>query len=476
MGKGGVGRGKAKAKALVPYAGGPLAGGPPEIAVLRLDLQLGEQEPHNAAYLLKLRDALDVIFGHPIFGGIANELPLDISADAAGGCQAPYKDADFMISLRVHKLYICAANFFWANHAYSPSAGVPIRDTAVRHIMATSFSEPVSFPGFLSVSCLAVSSALDARGALESFTPDELRHAYIFAICRDVDAAMHDGDPSAGDLVLRSWRRFCLSTTISFHLHESHEVRYWASLQLRENAGATADAVCRTSLQRIFEVIRFRDARVKILGPGAASAVSVATAYSEKLRFANNGVQVTKGFIDVALTVHDRMFKRARIAELLLEADTGPKDSNPFESVYILQAILSRGQSEPKIFWIVASICQMCRYKIKAPRWFTVANVRGSPESGNRGYCDLALFKLDSLGYLFGQLPGELGLETQWFERNARPRLETHALYLANGQAPDDHHTAADTTWQAGQKRSVRDYIQFAQACRLTSQLCITHL
>ena len=102
--------------------------------------------------------------------------------------------------------------------------------------------------------------------------------------------------------------------------------------------------------------------------------------------------------------------------------------------------------------------------------------MRGSNESGNRGYCDLALFKLDSLGYLFGQLPGELGLETQWFERNARPRLETHALYFANGQAPDDHHTAADTTWQAGQKRSVRDYIQFAQACRLTSQLCITHL
>ena len=147
MGKGGVGRGKAKAKALVPYAGGPLAGGPPEIAVLRLDLQLGEQEPHNAAYLLKLHDALDVIFGHSIFAGIANELPLDISADAAGGCQAPYKDADFMISLRAHKLYICAANFFWVNHAYSPSAGVPIRDTAVRHIMATSFSEPVSFPG-----------------------------------------------------------------------------------------------------------------------------------------------------------------------------------------------------------------------------------------------------------------------------------------------------------------------------------------
>ncbi|MFM7982481.1 MAG: hypothetical protein ACKPKO_24480, partial [Candidatus Fonsibacter sp.] len=100
--------------------------------------------------------------------------------------------------------------------------------------------------------------------------------------------------------------------------------------------------------------------------------------------------------------------------------------------------------------------------------------VRGSTESGNRGYCDLALFKLGSLGHLFGQLPQELGLETQWFERNARRRMETHQLYYCRGQSPEGH-PAADTTWQAGQKRSVRDYIQFVQACRLTSQLRNAH-
>ena len=422
-------------------------------------MQLEETEPRNADYLLKLQMALDNINKHPIFESISMELPLAITAEATGGTQAPYRDDDFTMALQTHKQYTCGANFFWVNHMYSPSAGVPIRADAVRHLMDTTFPNPAPFHGVLAVSLLAAQSVLDTRGGLESCTPDELRHAYIFAISRDIDA------PDSDDTVLHAWRRFCLSTTTTFYLHENHAARYWMSLQLREHAGATAEAVCRTSLQRIFEVMRFRDAVVKAFGAAAGTAAAVAQAYSEKLRVANNGVQVTKSFIDVALTVYDRMLKRPRIGAVLLEADAGPKEDNPFDSVYVLQACLSRGQTEPRIFWIVASIWQMCKYQIKPPRWFTVGAVRGTSESGNRGYCDLALFKLDCLGHLFGQLPNELGLETHWFERTARPCLENHELYAKFGQSPPTVAPAADTTWQAGQKRSVREYIQFIQAC-----------
>ena len=326
--------------------------------------------------------------------------------------------------------------------------------------MATVFPEPALFSAILIVSLWSTGppgSVLANRGALESCTPDELRHAYILAINRDIDAG-------AEDSVLRSWRMFCLSTTTTFHLHDSQEVRYWMSLQLREHASATAEAVRRTTLQRIFEVIRFREVRVKSCGPASGTAVSMAQAYSERLNVARNGAQVTKSFIDVALTVHDRMLKRPRIAAMLVQADAGIKESNPFEAISVLQAITSKGQTEPRIFWIVASMWQMCTYQVKPSRWFTVLTVRGTPETGNRGYADVALFKLESLGCLFGQLPQELGLDTQWFERNARPRLENHELYAKYGQAPPGQ-TQADTTWQAIQKQSVLDYIQFVQVC-----------
>ncbi|MFM7989084.1 MAG: hypothetical protein ACKPKO_58200 [Candidatus Fonsibacter sp.] len=97
------------------------------------------------------------------------------------------------------------------------------------------------------------------------------------------------------------------------------------SLQLRDNVGATAEAVRRTTLQRIFEVTRFREVGVKLCCPASGSAVSVAQAYSEKLNIAKTGVPITKGFINVALTVHDRMLKRLRIAAVLLEARAGHK-------------------------------------------------------------------------------------------------------------------------------------------------------
>ncbi|MFM7985509.1 MAG: hypothetical protein ACKPKO_39960 [Candidatus Fonsibacter sp.] len=75
-------------------------------------------------------------------------------------------------------------------------------------------------------------------------------------------------------------------------------------------------------------------------------------------------------------------------------------------------------------------------YQIKPARWFTVSTVCGTPETGNCGYCDVALFKLESMGFLLGQLPQKLGLDAEWFKRNARPRLETHELYVRYGQAP----------------------------------------
>ena len=84
--------------------------------------------------------------------------------------------------------------------------------------MATVFPEPALFKTILKVSLWSAGSVLANRGALESCTPDELRHAYILAINKEVDSG-------AEDSVLRSWRMFCLSTTTTFHLHDSQEVR-----------------------------------------------------------------------------------------------------------------------------------------------------------------------------------------------------------------------------------------------------------
>ena len=82
-----------------------------------------------------------------------------------------------------------------------------------------------------------------------------------------------------------------------------------------------------------------------------------------------------------------------------------PKEDNPVDNA------VRKGQTEPRICWIVGAIWQTCHHKRKAPRWFTVSDLRGGSVSGNRECCDVVLFKLKSMVSLFGHLQPEWGLE-----------------------------------------------------------------
>jgi hypothetical protein len=342
------------------------------------------------------------------------------------------------------------------NPYFSPSPGVPIRADAVKQVVATCFAVPCSFSCSLDVSVLSTDSIIASKGTLESVTPDELRHAYILAISRDITAKKDDS-------VLRSWRNHVLSTTMSVLFHNDIDERYWVALQARENIGATSEAVCRTCIQRIYEVIRFRDIRIHTTGHSSAgSAQAVADAYKQ-LRMAGKDVLMPKTFIDTALAIHERMLRRPRVADILLQADAGPKEANPFDGVYGLQAILSKAGTEPRIYWVCASILQLVKYNIKAPRFFTVNTLRGT-DLGNRGYVDVLLYKLETLSHLFEQLPKELGLPVDWIENVARKKIETHDAFAKFGRAPSGL-PAADTNWMVGQKKSVLDYVVFVSDC-----------
>ena len=165
-------------------------------------------------------------------------------------------------------------------------------------------------------------------GAMEFCTPDKLRHACILAISRDIK------DNTYSDS-LNQWRKHILSTTTTFLLHESHEARYWQPLQARETIAAHAELFCRTTLQRIFEVVRLRVARIN----------AVANAYIERLSQAKSTDRVSKGFIDISLTIHNSMIRKPRLSGLLLEADEGPRAKNPFDGITSLLFILQRCQT-----------------------------------------------------------------------------------------------------------------------------------
>ena len=107
--------------------------------------------------------------------------------------------------------------------------------------------------------------------------------------------------------------QFSLSCTASFVLDATPSQKYFRACQLRENLAADNDAMSRTSLQKIYQTIRFRDQRVLAHGASSGTAAAIATAYSV-VRAAKGRDNVSAGFVDAALTVRKRLVSHALTA------------------------------------------------------------------------------------------------------------------------------------------------------------------
>ena len=96
-----------------------------------------------------------------------------------------------------------------------------------------------------------------------------------------------------------------------------------------------------SQLQRIYEIIYFRDLYARTHGRDQASAMNIAAAYA-KVRMANGGEVISRFFIETALTIHGRVLGIPAAERLLLDMGNLPRTENPFNSVQRLQAIVSK--------------------------------------------------------------------------------------------------------------------------------------
>ena len=89
---------------------------------------------------------------------------------------------------------------------------------------------------------------LDKRGALCAISPEEARHAMMAAIARDISNGAESG-------VLEEWHRKALSCTATFQVHATEAERLQVAMQLRENMATDHEAMSRTQLQRVYEIV-----------------------------------------------------------------------------------------------------------------------------------------------------------------------------------------------------------------------------
>ena len=153
---------------------------------------LGVEIQFNLAYKAKVDAALKTMHSHTVFKDLFK------NAKALG-----HKDEDKFLNRCGFKAAFDAkvvkgalqssgtaefgGNFFWQSTLDSPVPNVPIRTKAVEKLRDRDFAEPVEFPDKLRAAVdNADADVAETQGTWVHVTPDELIHAYVLAIARDI--------------------------------------------------------------------------------------------------------------------------------------------------------------------------------------------------------------------------------------------------------------------------------------------------
>ena len=183
-----------------------------------------------------------------------------------------------------------------------------------------------------------------------------------------------------------------LTIPYRFELHDNREQLFFRAFALREELVTSYAVVARTAFQRIYEISRFKAMAEADMGR-TLSAEAVASVYRARAS-AFGGDVYTAGFVDNALTVHDRALKLPEIRGMIIKLEDKFGAFSPFNSITKLVSIVKRGKApqnstmrpEDVLIWIFGWITDLVVSGAYAPEDLTVrvlAGEQGKP--GNTG-------------------------------------------------------------------------------------------
>jgi hypothetical protein len=205
--------------------------------------------------------------------------------------------------------------------------------------LAVAFPSPVT----IAVNVDDLSSAVFEPGSLKAISPEEPRHALIFAIARDIDA----GSPTAE---LRAWRDLILSAIITFKTVTTDDEIFRLSTNARESIGAQFEVLYFSTVppcshlpttaiptiltrrvfhllrtptllrqaQRIFQLAMPKTTRMSTTCQ-SLSAPDLTTEFAANV-FISSGEAVTPDYTRSALAVYDRIFADDICRNIVLSA------------------------------------------------------------------------------------------------------------------------------------------------------------
>ncbi|MFM7985213.1 MAG: hypothetical protein ACKPKO_38435, partial [Candidatus Fonsibacter sp.] len=115
-------------------------------------------------------------------------------------------------------------NLFWCETLYLPRPGLPSRADTIPDLVECDLETPSAMPHTMYISLNSVERPVDKWGALLAIKQEEMMHAIMVAIARDIEA----GSPVE---VLEQWRTQVQSCTGTFVVRTNAAARVHAALR-----------------------------------------------------------------------------------------------------------------------------------------------------------------------------------------------------------------------------------------------------
>jgi hypothetical protein len=318
------------------------------------------------------------ILAHPVFQDIllADPLPIDGNAEAGeSGHMMEFNAEHCQTALKNAGEYTCACNVWWADPRYTATPGVPYNMKAITELKNAYFSTPtrMTMPVEIALETLD-QSVLNHKGGLLRVSPEEYIHALFSRVADLVDSGEGHAD-------LRKWRAVMLTTPFHFTVVGTERDRFWKAVNLREQAVSSYEAVARSPIQRVFEIISFKNQREKAIGP--LTVAQLAKEYETNARLAASTEPVAFSFIETAMYCWTGVLSKADMLALVLATEDHFGKRSPWDSLYKLSGVISKARTERNIAWILGSIHDLCLRDVITPRSLTVRNLTGKDLPGN---------------------------------------------------------------------------------------------
>ena len=220
----------------------------------------------------------------------------------------------------------------------------------------------------------------------------------------------------------------------------------------------THKAVHRSTLQRLHEISRLMKRLRETTPQSEVAAASIAKAYADQVIMAAGAPgAVTLNFVDCCATIANKLLDVPAIAWCLQDLDERSalsEEPNPFDSHTRLQAIIDtcRANNQAQLVWVVQGIWY--NWRRGHVKYLSVSEIKGTAQSGNRGFADVMLFKLQLKNAFMSKAKDLFPESSDWFLVTVVEATDSFKSWF-------EHEEATDKSWRAGRPVSEIKFLHF---------------